>query len=284
MVRLRTRFVGAIVLVGSLSFAASPVAATGWLDTPLVRWNGPHQGVPLPPAQTDSRTGRPLTVERDVQAMCLRQERAPVTEEEKQVVAAGWRLQGYWPTVQQADITVVTALSWYDGMCRPWAYQAFAFVGGRFAGTLSPVVMNSRLDGTLADTVTLQPGGVIEATFTRYADSDPLCCPSLPKVWVRYDLVAEAGGRFFTPTATRQLPVAVAAPTTPPPGIAPPSVPSRLPNTGESAGKSAGAGLAIGLLSVLAGLVVRRSARHGSVCRVSRPMGRSVSGKGERKR
>lgn len=244
---------GGLAMAMGLAAAVPVAAAAGWLDTPLVRWNGPHQGVPQPPVQTNTRTGQPLDITAAVPASCLRQERGPASEEEKQVVSAGWRLQSYWPSVQQADITVVTALSWYDGMCRPWAYQAFAFAGGRFAGTLSPVVMNSRFDGTLFEGP-LVHGGAIEATFTRYADTDPLCCPSLPRVWVRYELVAEAGQRYFTPTSTRSLPLSVETPAVP----VQPSVPSRLPNTGDIAGDAAALGLVLGLLSVAGAVGDRR--------------------------
>ncbi len=221
--------------------AAGPI----WLDTPLVRWNGPDAGVPRPPVQTNTRTGAPL----DVQAMCRRQQRGPANEAEKQVAAAGWWLESYWPAAQWSDVTVVVANGWYDGMCRPWAYQAFAFVGDRFAGTLSPVTMNSRFDGMLDGTPTIRPGAIIDATFTRYADSDALCCPSLPKVAVQYELTAVGGGRVFTPTAARLVPLPELRPT--PVG---PAVPARLPNTGDDLTLVALAALLAGIASVVAGV------------------------------
>ena len=55
--------------------------------------------------------------------------------------------------------------------------QAFVFVGLRFAGTLSPTVMDSRTDGALAE-MRFMSGYQLEAAFLRYADADPLCCPS----------------------------------------------------------------------------------------------------------
>jgi len=63
-----------------------------------------------------------------------------------------------------------------DGMCRPLAYQIFVFADGRFAGTLSPVPMNSRTDGA-AQTPELF-GSTVRVAYSRYAPSDPLCCPS----------------------------------------------------------------------------------------------------------
>lgn len=52
-------------------------------------------------------------------------------------------VQSYGPT------KVVTAMSGFDGMCRPLGYQAFVCWEGRYAGTLSPAAMNSRTDGML---------------------------------------------------------------------------------------------------------------------------------------
>ncbi len=228
-----------MLILGSLTAqAAGPI----WLDLPLVRWNGPDAGIPRPPLQTNTRTGAPL----DVQAICRRQERPPVNEAEQQVVAAGWWLQSYWPSAQRSDVTVVVANGWYDGMCRPWAYQAFTFAGGRFAGTLSPVTMDSRFDGMLDSVPTIRPGAIIDATFTRYADGDPLCCPSPPKVAVQYELTAVGGGRIFTPTAARQLPLPATTPAIPP-------APGRLPNTGDDLTLMALAAMAAGLASVATG-------------------------------
>jgi len=73
--------------------------------------------------------------------------------------------------------TVFTALAGFDGMCRPMGYQAFVYSEGRYAGTLSPVPMNSRTDGSLTR-VHLVRSTAITAEFARYRDSDPLCCPS----------------------------------------------------------------------------------------------------------
>lgn len=66
---------------------------------------------------------------------------------EKAVVREGWKLYG---PVQSSGTTIVfTALAGFDWMCRPLGYQAFAYSEERYAGTLSPVPMNSRTDGSL---------------------------------------------------------------------------------------------------------------------------------------
>jgi hypothetical protein len=62
-------------------------------------------------------------------------------------------------------------------MCRSRPYQVFVFVGGVFAGTLSPQPMDSRSDGALSR-VTLESKHRLSAEYLRYAPGDALCCPS----------------------------------------------------------------------------------------------------------
>jgi hypothetical protein len=62
-------------------------------------------------------------------------------------------------------------------MCRPRNYQEFVFARGVFAGTLSPHPMDSRTDGAIGR-VTILTDGRVQAEYTRYAATDPLCCPS----------------------------------------------------------------------------------------------------------
>ena len=71
-----------------------------------------------------------------------------------------------------------------DGMCRPVGYNIFVFVAGRFAGSLSPTVMTSRLDGS-SSAVRIVGDHAITVDFSRYTSTDPLCCPS-SHVVVRY--------------------------------------------------------------------------------------------------
>jgi len=63
-----------------------------------------------------------------------------------------------------------------DGMCRPIQYNVFVFVGGRFAGSVSPAMMTSRLDA--ASGMMTLTAETLTTEFLRYTDADPLCCPS----------------------------------------------------------------------------------------------------------
>ena len=89
-------------------------------------------------------------------------------------------------------------------MCRPWGYNAFVFVNGVYAGSLSPNDMNSRTDGALGSIQILGPGRepntvTIATTYRRYADTDALCCPSSSSD-VTFTVNTAAGQALVTPT------------------------------------------------------------------------------------
>src|SRR5665811_990348 len=124
------------VLLGLLTVA--PAGAAGsWLDGPSPAWNTVGAAIASAPT-ADLPT---------VQAQCRVQERTSANPEEQQLAAKGWLLEAYWPTMRQGSSAVVLALALYDGMCRPLLFNAYTFVNGVYAGTLSPVLMNSRTDG-----------------------------------------------------------------------------------------------------------------------------------------
>jgi hypothetical protein len=137
-----------------------------WLDAPLTNWNETQKSVPAAPKSAAPALADPR---------CKDQIRHPNSPEDHSVVNAGWTLVGARQTFE--DITLVTAMAETDGMCRPLGYQAFVFVGRRFAGTLSPVPMDSRTDG-MVDRIFLTTADRVTAEFRRYKENDPLCCPS----------------------------------------------------------------------------------------------------------
>lgn len=136
-----------------------------WLDSPKPStWNTPAQAIPSAPK-----------VQGNADPRCRDSARPPQLPEDKLVRERGWNLAGAFQGGWQ--IVVIRGAAAYDGMCRPLQYQDFVFVRGAFAGTLSPRPMDSRSDGAIAD-VSLQGGTSLTAQYTRYAKSDPLCCPS----------------------------------------------------------------------------------------------------------
>ena len=57
------------------------------------------------------------------------------------------------------------------------APEKIEFVNGIFAGTVSPVLMDSRTDGSAVRSL-IQDRDQLVVQFSRYAESDALCCPS----------------------------------------------------------------------------------------------------------
>ncbi len=145
----------------------APPAGGAWLDaSPLPRWNTQGAAVPKPP----SIQGEPLATGR-----CSQQVRPADGPADRALSAAGWTLVG--PLQVFGEVSVATAAIAADGMCRPLGLQAFVFVRGRFAGTLSPHPMEARTDGVVTD-VRLVTRDRVLVTYARYATDDPLCCPS----------------------------------------------------------------------------------------------------------
>src|SRR4051794_16862794 len=116
---------------------AARADTTSWLDqNPVSNWN--VQGMDLTPAAPPEAPIDPRFTQR---------ERFAQTDEDEALAAAGWRLYAAYQAGWGAKIVLAT--STYDGMGRPWGYQAFVFADGALAGTLSPDLMNSRFDGAL---------------------------------------------------------------------------------------------------------------------------------------
>jgi heat shock protein HslJ len=155
----------ATLLPTSSAIAQSTRPSNSWLDRPPTNWNKQSSGFPSLPNPVPA-----TNLDR-----CRESVREPDSLAEKALVRRGWKLFG---ASQNYGITqLVMAASGFDGMCRPVGYQAFVYVEGRYAGTLSPVLMDSRTDGALIEARLLDPKR-ISAEFARYSADDPLCCPT----------------------------------------------------------------------------------------------------------
>lgn len=176
-----------MVAAALLLLAQSAFAASGdWLDKPLAAWNDAGAAVPKAPEPKGDSPSDPR---------CAGPAREPSTPPERDVAAAGWSLFSK-ARVSGAAIVLLAEAS-VDGMCRPWDYQAFVFVARRYAGTLSPTLMDSRADGALSE-VRLLSSTEIEVTFLRYTDKDALCCPSRQST-VRYRIEPGPKGPTVVP-------------------------------------------------------------------------------------
>ncbi|MDS3861479.1 META domain-containing protein [Thermosynechococcaceae cyanobacterium BACA0444] len=194
------------------TLAQAPSDPSSWLDQPLTNWNRPTSDFPALP--------KPLPATNISQ--CVSQIRQPSLDAERAVVAKGWKLFGPLQTYDTTQLFLAT--SGFDGMCRPMGFQAFVYVEGRYAGTLSPVLMDSRSDGVLYAPY-LNSGSEINVEFARYRSTDPLCCPS-GKSFVTFkirpdevpDLIAttvtttENNGNNSTPVSTSSPSMVLAGP------------------------------------------------------------------------
>jgi hypothetical protein len=181
-----------MLLLGLVDVASAQV---NWLDGDLSSWNAP--GMAVQAAPEEALVG---------QEFCREMLRIPETEEDFQVANQGWLL--FAPYQLNEGISIVHGLLRMDANCRPAAFQAFVFVDGVFAGTLSPELMAARGDGSLFD-ASVGSGGV-SALYDRYLPTDGLCCPSgQTQVWFAVEWTD--AGPVVTPTQAEQLPA-------PPPG------------------------------------------------------------------
>jgi hypothetical protein len=158
----------------------TPQRKTGggqWMDGErLENWN--KKGDAIPAAPKEEMT--PIMAASNMRAAsistgpCSEQLRKPFGPEDKAVMEAGWGLFGSLQI--HSGIAVMAGASGADGMCRPLHVQYFVFADGHFIGTLSPQPMQPRSDGMLLG-VNLY-GQTLRATYQRYSEKDPLCCPS----------------------------------------------------------------------------------------------------------
>jgi hypothetical protein len=186
---------GAIVTALGMSVVFAQTPGKSWLDMPLSNWNAPGQT--LPTAAPGGETAAEL------RARCSY---APLrtTPGERALADAGWvPFQMFDRQIVDRDVEIIGGLAGADGMCRPADFNVFVFVEGRFAGMLSPVPMSSRTDGSVGGAIRLAGDDTISAGFARYADTDPLCCPS-DHVTVRYRIDRKATPPVVVPISVRK--------------------------------------------------------------------------------
>jgi hypothetical protein len=189
-------FLSMLLALGSAilpALRAQTPAPPSWLDQPLANWNKP--GAALPRAALD-QAGRQRLIAR------CKLEVPASTDAERALAEAGWiPFLNFDQSLVRDGIEIVDGMADADGMCRPLKYNIFVFVGGRFAGTLSPALMNSREDASSGAVRVLGADG-ISSEFSRYLDKDALCCPS-SRVTVRYRVDRAGAAPVVAPTDVR---------------------------------------------------------------------------------
>lgn len=183
-----TLFCSGALLLAAMLLPPVALAQTepsgSWLDSNS-SWNQPGAAIPQAPAP-EGGSNLPA---------CQQDVRQAALPEDQVVTDAGWTLTGAAQTYN--GTTLVTGMADADGMCRPLQYQVFVFTDGVFSGTLSPMPMDSRTDGSLVN-IDLYREGYLSASFNRYESSDPLCCPSRESQ-IFYEVKPQANGNLLVP-------------------------------------------------------------------------------------
>ena len=186
--------VSMLLLAATLS---AQVPAASWLDRPLSNWNAPNRAV-----EKSATSGHKIA---DTAKRCTLPTRRE-TPGERALADSGWLpFHVFDKAIAERDVEIIGGLSDADGMCRPMGFNVFVFVGGKFAGTLSPVNMNSRTDGSVAGGIRLAADDSIAAEFARYTDKDALCCPSA-RVRVRYRIDRTGATPIVAPGSAQAVP------------------------------------------------------------------------------
>ena len=87
--------------------------------------------------------------------------------------------------------------------CEATSFNLFVFVGGRFAGTVSPTLMTTSRDG-VAGSVRITGADTIAVEFARYRPGDAECCPS-SRERMNYRIERTSAGPTLVATGTRQV-------------------------------------------------------------------------------
>jgi hypothetical protein len=161
LIRVRTLTPVYFLIALFLLVGATAVQTASWLDRGISNWNKAGDAVPK--------------IKSSFEARCRSTAREPETVADRQLIAAGWTLFG--PVESYSGTAVIHGMASADGMCRPNEFHAFVFVDNRFAGTLTPAPMNARSDG-VESRIWLNSATSLSVEFSRYRNSDPLCCPS----------------------------------------------------------------------------------------------------------
>jgi hypothetical protein len=181
--------------IGTAFLGGQLVAQSGgpsWLDRPLANWNTAAAALP----KAEPEQSRELTLKR------CKLELLTSTSAERTLADAGWiPFLNFDQRLTQGDLEIIDGMTAADEMCRPLGYNVFVFIGGRFAGTLSPIWMNSRADGA-SGAIRFVGADAISAEFVRYTEKDALCCPS-SRMTVRYRIDRSGAQSIVAPVDVR---------------------------------------------------------------------------------
>ena len=182
------------VSVVLLTAVAALSAQTGaWLDQPMTAWNPPAGAVPASGIGASEQT-----------ALESRCGSAGTAASSDALRRKNWvTFRHLDQSFERGDVEVIGGMTGATPGCEPTLFNLFVFVGGRFAGTVSPTRMIQSRDGA-AGAVRITGADVLTVEFARYTDGDPDCCPS-SRVRVSYRIERTGAGPTLVATDTRQV-------------------------------------------------------------------------------
>ena len=151
------------------TYTPASAQTASWLDRPLEPWHRAGTAVPASGKQTAN----------DAAAIKKCALGTPAASAPMDAVArAGWvPFLHQDRALARGDVEVIAGLTTVTPSCEPVGFNLFVFVGGRFAGSLSPGPMTSHRDGAIG-AVRLAADDRLTAEFERYTQGDSECCPS----------------------------------------------------------------------------------------------------------
>ena len=187
-----------LILVVAATLLPTTVSAqsdASWLDRPLAAWSEAPGAVPPARAGTESHSAlqrrcgsSSLTASASAQA--LRN--------------AGWvAFLHFDRAIARDDIEALGGMTAATSPgCEPATFNLFVFVGGTFAGTISPIVMGQGRDGVAGAVRTA--ADALTAEFARDTAKDAECCPS-SRVRVTYRIERAGSRATLVPVDLRTL-------------------------------------------------------------------------------
>jgi hypothetical protein len=185
---------GAVLVVVGTTIASAQLA-TAWLDRPLTAWNQPGANVPASRIAADSQAG----LERRCSAP-----QGPSAKSMDAIRRARWVPSLHLDRpIAANEIEVIGGMTGATAGCEPLYFNLFVFVGGVFAGTVSPAMMAPTRDGA-AGAVRITGPDTLTVEFARYMPGDAECCPS-SRVRVSYRIDRSGAGPTLVPTDVSQV-------------------------------------------------------------------------------
>ena len=189
-----------LILVVAATLLPTTVSAqsdTSWLDRPLAAWS--HAPGTVPPGSGWYRIAKRARA-------TMRIELAERVGRSSRPCArrAGLPFLHFDRAIAREDIEILGGMTAAASPgCEPTMFNLFVFVGGTFAGTISPIVMGQGRDGVVG-AVRVTGADALTAEFARYTTKDTECCPS-SRVRVTYRIERAGPQPTLVPVDLRTL-------------------------------------------------------------------------------